>query len=299
MPAPSQAAADAALAAAEAARRAGVQITDLHEIDEHRQVATLFIEIWNTSLQDAPCTPQLLRAFAHSGNYVAGARLDGRLVGAAVAFLHPDRDGLALHSHITGVSDAVQGRSVGFALKQHQRAWALARGIARINWTFDPLVRRNAWFNLVKLGAEGVEYLPHFYGPMADAINAGDETDRCLVTWRLDSERAVIAAQGRAPDPSPEALRAAGAVVVLAECADGRPDPGEPAGAGAPGARTLLARVPPDVVALRSRDAELALQWRRALRTAMGAAMRRGFVATGMTRSGWYVLDRTAEEEAT
>ncbi len=296
MPAPAQAAADAGLAAAEAARRAGVEVTDLHEIDEHRQVATLFVEIWKTSLQDAPCPPQLLRALAHSGNYVAGARLGRQLVGAAVAFLHPDRDGIALHSHITGVSDAAQGRSVGFALKQHQRAWALARGIARISWTFDPLVRRNGWFNLVKLGAEGVEYLPHFYGPMADAINAGDETDRCLVTWRLDSERAVTAAQGHAPGRSPDELRAAGAVVVLDECPDGRPGPGEPADAAEPAARTLLARVPPDVVALRSRDAELALRWRRALRTTMGTAMRRGFVATGMTRSGWYVLDRTLEE---
>jgi predicted GNAT superfamily acetyltransferase len=317
MPAPSRLAADAGLAAAEAARRAGVEVSDLREIDEHRRVAALFVEIWKTPLQDAPCTPQLLRALAHSGNYVAGARLDGQLVGAAAAFLHPDRDGLALHSHITGVSDAAQGRSVGFALKQHQRAWALARGIARINWTFDPLVRRNAWFNLVKLGAEGVEYLPHFYGPMADAINAGDETDRCLITWRLESGRAVAAAHGHTTDkghepwPSPPEPQTAGAVVLLAACPDGRPGPAAPADApdpmdapepvdlADPAVRRVLAWVPPDVVALRASDAEVALQWRRALRTAMGTAMRRGFVATGMTRSGWYVLDRTPEEEAT
>ncbi|HZD69877.1 MAG TPA: GNAT family N-acetyltransferase, partial [Actinomycetes bacterium] len=210
------AAADAELAAGEAAAGAGVEVADLHEIADLSLAAALFVEVWKTSVQEAPCTPQLLRALAHTGNYVAGARLQGRLVGAAVAFLHLDRDGLALHSHITGVSDAVQGRSVGFALKQHQRAWALARGIARINWTFDPLVRRNAWFNLVKLGAEGVAYLPSFYGPMADGINVGDETDRCLVSWRLEGERARAAARGRAPEPSLEALRAAGAAVVLA-----------------------------------------------------------------------------------
>ena len=290
-------AADARLAADDAARHAGVEVADLHEIGELRQVAELFIGVWQTSVQEAPCSPQLLRAFAHSGNYVAGARLEGRLVGGSAAFLHPDRGGLALHSHITGVSPAAQGRSVGFALKQHQRAWALARGIPRISWTFDPLVRRNAWFNLVKLGAEGVEYLPHFYGPMADAINAGDETDRCLISWRLDSDRAAAAArQVHAPEPSREALQAAGAAVVLAEGPDGRPATTEPAA----GAGTLLVWVPPDVVALRARDTALALQWRRALRAAMGPVMGPvmggGFVATGITRSGWYVLERPREE---
>jgi predicted GNAT superfamily acetyltransferase len=295
MLAASQAAADARLAADEASRRAGVEVAELYDIADLRRAAELFVEVWRTSVQEAPCTPQLLRALAHSGNYVAGARLEGRLLGASAAFLHPDRGGLALHSHITGVSAAAQGRSVGFALKQHQRAWAMARGIPRINWTFDPLVRRNAWFNLVKLGAEGVEYLPRFYGPVTDAINAGDETDRCLVTWRLESGRAVAAAGGHAAEPSLEALRAAGAEVVLAEGPDGEPAVAAPA-ASAPPARTLLAWVPPDVVALRAADPALALRWRRALRGAMAPAMRRGFVATAMTRSGWCVLERPREE---
>jgi predicted GNAT superfamily acetyltransferase len=301
MLAPSEASAGARLAADEAARRAGVETDDLHDLAELRQAAELFVEVWRTAGQEAPCTPQLLRALSYSGNYVAGARLQGRIVAATVAFLHFDRDELALHSHITGVSGAVQGRGVGFALKQHQRAWALARGIPRVIWTFDPLVRRNAWFNLVKLGAEGVEYLPHFYGPMADAINAGDETDRCLISWRLGSERAVAAAEGRTATPSLEALRAAGAALLLAEGPEGRPVPPAPAEpeATAEGAGTLLAWVPPDVVGLRAGDPALALQWRRVLRTAMGSAMRRGFVATGMTSSGWYVLERSRQEEST
>jgi predicted GNAT superfamily acetyltransferase len=290
---PLPAAADAGLDAIRAAERAGVEVAELHEIAGMHQAAALFIEIWRTAVEDAPCTPQLMRALAHSGNYVAGAWLDGRLVGAAVAFLHPGTDGLALHSHITGVSDAVQGRGVGLALKRHQRAWALARGIDRINWTFDPLVRRNAWFNLVKLGAEGVEYLPSFYGPMADGINAGDETDRCLIAWRLDGERARAAAAAGAPEPSLEALRAAGAAVILGEGPDGLPVAAE-AGDG-DGVETLLAWVPPDVVAMRAADRALALRWRRALRSTMGRALGRGLAATGMTRSGWYVLERRRE----
>jgi predicted GNAT superfamily acetyltransferase len=100
--------------------------------------------------------------------------------------------GSSLHSHITGVAPGAQGRGVGRALKQHQREWARAHGLATITWTFDPLVRRNAWFNLVRLGAVGIEYLPDFYGSMSDAVNAGDLSDRLLVRWDVtDRPRAV------------------------------------------------------------------------------------------------------------
>ncbi|PJI52362.1 hypothetical protein CTI14_43535, partial [Methylobacterium radiotolerans] len=68
----------------------------------------------------------------------------------------------ALHSHIAGVSGRMRGRSVGFALKVHQRAWALSEGLEEISWTFDPLISRNAHFNLVKLAAEPTSYHRNF-----------------------------------------------------------------------------------------------------------------------------------------
>ena len=47
-----------------------------------------------------------------------------------------------------------RGTGIGRAIKLHQREWAAANGIATIVWTFDPLVRRNAWFNIAVLGAD-------------------------------------------------------------------------------------------------------------------------------------------------
>jgi predicted GNAT superfamily acetyltransferase len=285
--------AQASSAAEAATRRAGVELAELHEIGELTEAAELFIDIWRTDRAEAPCTPALLRALAHSGNYVAGARLAGRMVGASVGFLHPAGEAVGLHSHITGVLDAVQVRGIGFALKQHQRAWALARGLDLVSWTFDPLVRRNAHLNLVKLGAEIVEYLPNFYGRMPDGINAGDESDRCLVCWPLAGERAIAASRGAFAEPDLDALRRSGARVLLQEDPGGRPLAGDP---GPPGA-TLLAQVPDDIVAMRSADPELARRWRAALRATMGEALGRGLAATGITRSGWYVLeDRSAKE---
>src|SRR3712207_7442617 len=79
-----------------------------------------------------------------------------------------------------------------FRSKLHQRAWAIARGVHEVAWTFDPLVARNAWFNLTKLGARATEYLPNFYGPMDDGINGADESDRDRKSTRLNSSHANI-----------------------------------------------------------------------------------------------------------
>ena len=101
-----------------------------------------------------------------------------------------DDDHLHLHSHITGVDPRLQNRSLGFALKQFQRSWALAHGTSSIRWTADPLVRRNLYFNLCKLGATVVDYYPDFYGPLLDGVNGAGESDRVLLHWELASPRA-------------------------------------------------------------------------------------------------------------
>ena len=156
---------EAVQAADAAALAAGVAVREISDLAELADVVGLYASIWGRDA-NPPMTLELLRAFTKAGNYVGGAFEDGRLVGACVGFFHaPSED--ALHSHIAGVSRDVLGRHVGFALKLHQRAWAMLRGVSEIAWTFDPLVSRNAWFNLVKLAARPVEYLPNFYGAMA------------------------------------------------------------------------------------------------------------------------------------
>jgi predicted GNAT superfamily acetyltransferase len=164
----------------------GVEIRTVDGVDEVREVEALFADIWHTTVERPPVNADVLRALAHTGCYVAGAfDGDGRLVGASAGFFGGGRDDLHLHSHITGVAPDVQGRHIGLALKLHQRQWCLDRGVDAVTWTFDPLVRRNAWFNLHRLGADVVEFAPDFYGDMVDGINAGAASDRCVVRWRL------------------------------------------------------------------------------------------------------------------
>ena len=190
-----------------------------------------------------------------------------------------------LHSHIVGVAPEVQGRSVGFAIKQHQRAWTLDRGITEMQWTFDPLVRRNAYFNVNKLGAMPTAYYSTFYGVMHDGVNAGDESDRMLVSWDLGSPRTIEASDGRVAAAETGDLMDRGAAVFLAE-RDGGP---VLTGDQAP---VLLCATPDDIVKLRETDLETALAWRKALRVTLGTALSEGYEVTGFTRDGHYVLER-------
>jgi predicted GNAT superfamily acetyltransferase len=189
---------------------AGAAISELRELEDLRELEGLFTAIWERP-EVPPVNSDILRALAHSGNYVVGARLGNRLVGGLVGWLGglPPHE-LHMHSHILGVVTGSQVRGLGFDLKQHQRRWCLERGVKVVEWTTDPLVRRNAYFNLSKLGAQAREYLVNFYGVMADGLNVGEESDRILISWQLDSSEAWSATTGHATEPDVDELLRSG-----------------------------------------------------------------------------------------
>jgi predicted GNAT superfamily acetyltransferase len=284
--------AEAEEAAARAAKAAGVVVRELASLAELNAMITLFDEIWQPGAGTTTVELDLVRALTKAGNYAAGAydTASGELLGACLGFFGPPSRG-ELHSHITGVRPGRIGRSVGFALKVHQRAWCLRRDVRVIAWTYDPLIRRNAYFNLVKLGARPAEYLRNFYGVMEDAINGGTESDRLLVHWDLRAELAAEASAGRGRPASFAAERARGAVVALSPGTGGLPlaDPG-PAGGREP--RTFLVGVPADIEAMRLSDPPMAAAWRTALRDVLSPLLASGARVTGFDRSGWYVVER-------
>lgn len=276
--------AQAVMAANSAAGEAGVTLRELSGLDDVLQASTLFDEVWQVD-GESLLPVNLARAIAHAGGYFAGAFSGRKMIGAVLGFVG-FRDGIHLHSHVLAVIPDAERRGVGFALKQHQRAWALQHGLDQIYWTFDPLVRRNAYFNLCKLGAEILDYHVDFYGQMTDGVNAGDESDRALVKWALTSDRAVEGSQSQLPQPDIKSLVAAGAETALDEDSQGAPRLSEVDG------DVLLCRIPSDIVAVRRVDPKLALSWRRALRDCLGGAVSDGYLAKGISKSGWYVLER-------
>jgi predicted GNAT superfamily acetyltransferase len=239
-------------------------------------VAAYFSDVWQTPRTAPPFPAEVLKSLVHAGGAVHAAETDGRLVGAAVAVSGPDGQTYSLV--------AAAERGLGHRVKEAQRAWALERGARVMRWTFDPLVGRNARFNLVKLGAVAAEYLVDFYGPMSDGVNSGDESDRLTVTWDLTVPAPAYDERDTA-DGREDADRASAPVVATAP--DGGPL------AHRDGDRRLWCRVPDDIVRLRAADPVLALRWRYAVREVFTGAFEQGFAATGMSRDGWYTLTRT------
>ena len=231
-----------------------LEIRILDSAGEMASIVTVFQQVWGS------VTPivgvELLRAIAHAGGYAAGAFESGNIVGASFGFLARHHGEEALHSHVTGILPGVQQSGVGRAMKSHQRLWAAEQGIPWITWTFDPLVRRNAWFNIEVLRTEVSDYLIDFYGPMTDSINSQDETDRLVVAWPTDAS---------APRPTAPA-----------------------------GSTRSQVPTPDDIVVLRRTDPSAAAEWRGRVRTELGGRLDRGGVVTGFTRAGEYVVETPA-----
>jgi predicted GNAT superfamily acetyltransferase len=292
---------EATQAAVAAAAAADVVVRELYRMEQLKAAQRLFTEVWRPAEgQPPPVTGELLRALSHAESYVVGAYAGTRMVGASAGFFTAPPEP-ALHSHITGVAPQGQDHGIGFALKVHQRAWALARGVPTIVWTFDPLVARNAWFNLAKLGATPTAYLEDFYGPMTDAINAGMASDRLLVTWNLNDPAVAAACAGRPRQPALWRAPAEPAQGPGAAEAPQEPAAAEPALTVGPDlapvahdteAPMSTVEVPPDVEAL---DPERRRAWRAAVREALGDRMAAGAVVSGfLRRPDRYVVEQPA-----
>jgi predicted GNAT superfamily acetyltransferase len=275
---------DAERDAAAAAARASVAMGELDTVAGLRAAADLFARIWETPTVP-PMPHDLLRSLVHAGGRVDAAFRDGHLVGAAVAVFSAPADA-ACYSLIAGVSPGAESRGIGLALKLAQRAWALRAGVSQMAWTFDPLLRRNAWFNIARLGAVGTEYLVDFFGEIADGIN-DPETDRLAVTWNLRPPLPASAARAGVPGSPGSAGQSEPPAILV-------PGPGdEPVAETVPGASTRLrCWIPGDIIAIRRTDPGLARRWRLAAREALGGVMVEGYQVTGVAGPGWYVLEK-------
>lgn len=169
-------------------------------IEEFQRCVALQKEIWGE--EDLEVEPATLFVVAkETGGQVLGAFDGERLVGYTLAVVGFTNGTVFLHSHMTGVHGDYRDRGVGRALKLFQREEALGRGIRLIVWTFDPLVTRNAHFNLNRLGAIARKYLPNLYGQTTSPLHLGLPTDRLWAEWQLDSARAVAAVSDLAKEP--------------------------------------------------------------------------------------------------
>jgi len=168
---------------------ASIEIRQLFQLQEFEEVVGLQKSIW--SFTDVELLPlRFLVVASKVGGHVFGAYDGLRMIGFCFAIPGIKPDGHPyLHSHMLGVLPEYRNAQVGRSLKLRQREDALARGIALIEWTFDPLELKNAFLNIERLGAIVRVYKENQYGTTSSPLHGGLPTDRCIAEWWINSPR--------------------------------------------------------------------------------------------------------------
>jgi predicted GNAT superfamily acetyltransferase len=225
-------------------------------LDDFRQCVRLQKEVWGfDELETLPA--RVFVVADEIGGQVFGAfEPSGNMVGFLIA-LPGMRQGVPFfHSHMLAVVSEYRNRGLGRRLKRLQRDHALAHGVRLVEWTFDPLEPKNAFFNLERLGAIVRRYVPNRYGITTSGLHGGLPTDRLVAEWRLDSARVAAALEGRATRP--------------------------------PVARRV--EFPADIADIKTADREAALRVQSRLREEFEEAFAQGLVAAGFDPAGAYLL---------
>jgi predicted GNAT superfamily acetyltransferase len=174
-----------------------IEIRTLTEREDLKAVVRLQRQIWG--FEDVDLIPLRLFVVASKiGGQVYGAFDDTQLIGFCMAIPGLKPGGKTyLHSHMLGVLAEYRNSGVGRALKLTQRDDALSRGIDLIEWTFDPLELKNAFFNMERLGAVVRRYVPNQYGTTSSPLHGGLPTDRCIAEWWIASARVSTILSGQ------------------------------------------------------------------------------------------------------
>jgi len=257
-----------------AAGRDGIVLRPLASLDDFEEAVRLQDEIWGAGFSDR-VPAAILRVAQKVGGVSAGAFAEnGRMLGFVFG-LTGIRDGQLVHwSDMLAVREEARGHHLGDRLKHYQRDVVRALGVTRMLWTFDPLVARNAHFNLNRLGVGIAEYVPNFYGANTGSILHGAlPTDRFVADWELDTE----AQPGRGASGQPDTGDPIPVTTVVEGGQVRTVDP-------LPAAPRVRVPIPVDLEATLGRSADEALAWRLATRTAIMHYLAAGYRVSAFLR---------------
>lgn len=267
---------------------ANVTIRDLATLEEYLECCEIQEETWGRGFSER-VPAAILRVSQKIGGVTAGAFTpDDRMVGFVFG-MTGIRDGRLSHwSDMLAVREEARGHHIGDLLKHYQREKVRALGVAVMFWTFDPLVARNAHFNINRLGARPVEYVVDMYGSNTGSTLHGKmPTDRVVIGWELD--------RAYTPTAGMDAPRNGDESAPLVNPLGGRGTPRLELSVGAP---VIRVQVPHDSSALRASDEARALEWRYAVREAFRHYLAHGYHVNRFVRRGsdalpYYVFSRS------
>ena len=249
----------------------------MHEVEQLQR------DIWEED--DIDVYPALaFKPQTEVGAILMGAFAEGRMVGFVFGFPGILGGETIIHSDMLGIREEYRSNNLGYLLKLAQRDAAIARGVKRITWTFDPLQSRNARLNFGKLGVIADRYYVDYYGVTSSFLHRFG-TDRLWVTWLLESERVKSRLDGRSlPHPAVSELPR---LVRVGE------DLEPVAGDGVNGPQVII-EIPGDLKAHHE-------QWRVLTRRAFTSAIDAGYVVEEFLISddrkvGSYLLTQNSQE---
>lgn len=151
------------------------------------EASDLYRDVFGYTKPEATLNPRLLMAMIANGGSAVGAwDADDRLVAFGYGFAGFAGGDHYFYSQAVVVASGLQGSGVGRLIKYEQRRIALDKDLHRMRWAYNPILTRNAHFNLSVLGAVGRWFAPDCYG---------DGESRLVVEWDLDN------AAGQRPTP--------------------------------------------------------------------------------------------------
>ena len=258
----------------------------LESAEEMASVEELQRTVWPGSETDVVPAHLLITA-VHNGGLVVGAFAEDKLVGFVFGFpgieFTPDGPRPKHCSHMLGIHPDQRDSGIGFSLKRAQWQMVRHQGLDHVTWTYDPLLSRNAYLNIAKLGAVCNTYRLSEYGDMRDGLNAGLPSDRFQVDWWINTRR-VERRLGKRPR-HPLKLENFSKAELQPLYA---PHASHPAGnwlrppehVSSPNGKLALAEIPSDFPALKDADFALARDWRFFSRELFETAFAAGYIVT-------------------
>jgi len=256
----------------------------LESPEDMTSVEELQRAVWPGSETDVVPAHMLITAM-HNGGLVIGAFLEDRIIGFVFGFpgleFIPDGPRPKHCSHMMGIHPDHRDSGIGFALKRAQWQMVRHQGLDHITWTYDPLLSRNAYLNIAKLGAVCNTYRRSEYGEMRDELNAGLPSDRFQVDWWVNTRRVErrLSKRPRRPLKLDNFAKADLRPLYSLQSQSGN-WPRPPEHFSPLEGKLALAEIPSDFSALKDADFPLARDWRFFSREVFETAFAAGFIVT-------------------
>jgi chorismate synthase len=267
-----------------------INIREIRDASELKTVEDLQKEVWGCSEREILSSLALI-PLLEIGGVLLGAFSGAEMVGFVLGLSGLEGGRPILHSDMLAVKAEYRSHGLGYKLKVHQREQALAKGIDRITWTFDPLQSRNAYLNFAKLGVTSDRYKIDYYGTTSSFLHSTG-TDRLWVKWELKTDR-VSQRLEHGPKQQEHLSLAESPVLVRVGEANA------PVCSDYGNEESAVVELPADIDSLVQADLALAQRWRQATRAAFTSAIDAGLVVEDFFRverqerpAGVYLLSK-------